>query len=152
MRFAEVAIATLALFVDQVAAQSTAPSGKYAFEGHPRQKKGISRGKRKACCGYPLVSESNWALRFYWLAEESRFDDRGDTVDVYTKEGFFLGAFTDVFARSLLMEGTGVLNDGRVINYAGRCNYGTGTCYETMTDSHPYGRGAALGPWFPLSR
>jgi 3D (Asp-Asp-Asp) domain-containing protein len=49
------------------------------------------------------------------------------------------------------MEGSGLLADGRVINYAGRCRYGVGTCFEQLdTRTHPFGRGAGKRPLVPF--
>jgi len=49
------------------------------------------------------------------------------------------------------MEGSGVLADGRVINYDGRCDFGVGTCFEELDpDRHPYGRGAGHRPLVPF--
>lgn len=108
-------------------------------------------GKDKVCCGYPLSEEMGFALRFYWLAIQDRFADDYTEVDVYTRDGFFLGLYSERFVRSLRMEGSGLLSDGRVINYAGRCDYGVGTCFEELDPStHPYGRGAASRPLVPF--
>lgn len=113
--------------------------------------KGPSRGKHKECCGYPLVGEHEWALRFYWMADQERFGDEYDEQAVYTKDGFFLGSFPESYVRALRMEGTGILADGRIINYAGSCRYGVGTCFQTMDPStHPHGRGAGLRPLVPF--
>jgi 3D (Asp-Asp-Asp) domain-containing protein len=116
------------------------------------------RGKNKLCCGYPLVRELEWALRFYWMATETEFDEPEevdykslDAVDIYTKRGEFVGRYPEEFAWHLRMEGTGVLADGRVINYTGKCNYGYGTCFETTDpDTHPFGRGAGQRPLVPF--
>ncbi|WP_428265149.1 3D domain-containing protein [Haliangium sp.] len=107
----------------------------------------------KRCCGYPLSESLGFALRFYWLAMERRFAGAWDepAQDVYTSDGFYLGTFSEPFVRELRMEGSGVLSDGRVINYDGRCVYGVGTCFETLDpSSHPYGRGAGRRPLVPF--
>jgi 3D (Asp-Asp-Asp) domain-containing protein len=108
-------------------------------------------GKDKTCCGYPLSEEFGFALRFYWLAEQDRFglDDQTDVI--YTQEGWYIGSFPSSFIRSLTMEGSGVLSDGRVLNFDGRCRYGVGTCFETLNHrTHPYGRGAHRRPLVPF--
>lgn len=115
-------------------------------------------GKNKLCCGYPLAGVEEWALRFYWMAKEDDFDDPEeiayadpDAVELYTPRGFFLGAVPDRFAWELRMEGSGILNDGRIINYAGPCNYGYGTCFEELNiKRHPFGRGARRRPLVPF--
>ncbi len=116
------------------------------------------RGKNKLCCGYPLVETTGWALRYYWLAMETDYDEpeeiqygNADEVTLYTRDGFYIGSFPDKLAWSLRMEGTGVLSDGRVINYHGKCKFGYGTCFQTMdTSTHPFGRGAGQRPLVPF--
>lgn len=108
--------------------------------------------RHKLCCGYPLSENLGFALRFYWLAMQERFlDDESDEVDLYTRDGLYMGTYPERFARALRMEGSGLLADGRVINFHGRCRYGVGTCYETLDpNTHPYGRGAGRRPLIPF--
>ncbi len=143
--------ATIALLVvGSAAIPATADSSKLAREGLSLQPRAPLRGKNKLCCGYPLVGELEWALRFYWLAREEDFDEPDeieradpDELDIYTRDGLFVGAFPREFIWHLRMEGSGLLIDGRVINYAGSCRWGTGTCFEQLdVRTHPYGRGA----------
>jgi 3D (Asp-Asp-Asp) domain-containing protein len=116
------------------------------------------RGKDKLCCGYPLVEELGWALRFYWLAMEADFDERDEVggksleaINLYTRDGLYLGTYPDEYAWHLRMEGSGHTVDGRVINYSGKCNYGYGTCFEVLDPkSHPYGRGAGRRALVPF--
>lgn len=116
------------------------------------------RGKDKRCCGYPLVATLDWALRYYWLARQEDFDDPDEIeyrpsneVEVYTRRGYFLGAFSAKFIWHLRMEGSGLLADGRIINYHGACNYGTGTCFEQLDpNKFPFGRGARRRTLMPF--
>ncbi|HEY5925875.1 MAG TPA: 3D domain-containing protein [Kofleriaceae bacterium] len=161
-----------------LAATAVADDSKLAKEDVPLQPKGTLRGKNKLCCGYPLVADLEWALRFYWMVLESDYDEpaspnvpksgRGKEkvsetarVDLYTPLGFFLGRFTEQFAWALRLEGSGLMADGRVINYAGRCDYGyatkqssgpaKATCFEQLdVDQFPFGRGAGLRPLIPF--
>lgn len=113
--------------------------------------KGQAPAKRKTCCGYPLVAEGEWALRFYWIADQSSFSLDHDEQDLYTRDGLFIGAFPERFVRAMKMEGTARLSDGRVLNYHGRCSYGVGTCFETLDEKeHPFGRGAGQRPLVPF--
>jgi 3D (Asp-Asp-Asp) domain-containing protein len=132
--------------------------------------RGFARGVNKLCCGYPLSEERGFKYTFYWMADQSRHDDatRWQTLpddvldfqgvgllrgheDVYTREGFLLGSFARSFVKELKMEGSGWLADGRVVNYAGRCRYGVGTCFEVMNpETHPFGRGAHRRPLVPF--
>ena len=52
-----------------------ADDSKLAKEDVPLQTKATLRGKNKLCCGYPLVDDLQWALRFYWLVLEDDYQD-----------------------------------------------------------------------------
>jgi 3D (Asp-Asp-Asp) domain-containing protein len=121
-------------------------------EEAPMAERANERGKQKLCCGYPLARESDFSLRFYWLAmQETHDSEYVDEVDVYTKEGYFLGAFPASFVQALKMEGSGVLADGRVVNVNGQCLFGDGTCFEPLDEREfPFGRGAGKRPLVPF--
>lgn len=136
-----------------------APSGaraddsKLAKEAVIPGRKAAVQAKNKVRGGYPLSEERGFALRFYWLAMEDgplEAETYPDT-EIYTEDGYYLGQFSESFVRALRMEGSGLLADGRVINYAGRCMFGVGTCFHELDRAeHPYGRGAgrrALEPF-----
>ncbi|MCB9561368.1 MAG: hypothetical protein H6709_19140 [Kofleriaceae bacterium] len=154
-----VAFGALAVVVTLAApATARADTSKLAREGVTVEPRAALRGKDKLCCGYPLVAELDWALRFYWLAMQDQFDEpeemdgkRDAITDLYTRHGLFLGTFNEEFAWHLRMEGSGRLLDGRVINYTGKCKYGYGTCFEELDhDTHPYGRGAGQRALVPF--
>ncbi len=120
-------------------------------------------GKEKGCCGYPLGESGTYKLTYYWLAYESEYANEPYEIEIYTRQGFPIGRFPRAFVFELRLEGSGVLRDGRLINYDGRCAYGIGTCYQTLDpQSHPFGKGGqqrALQPfrsvavdprWVPL--
>jgi len=154
MRALALVLAALAL----AAAPAHADTSKLGKENVAIEPRAALRGKNKLCCGYPLVANLEWALRFYWIATETDFDEPEevgyaslDAVDIYSKRGEFVGRFPEKFAWHLRMEGTGVLADGRVINYTGKCRFGYGTCFEpTNPHTHPFGRGAADRPLVPF--
>jgi hypothetical protein len=82
-------------------ASARADDSKLALVGEVVAPRAPAVGKNKRCCGYPLVPELAWALRFYWLAREEDFDepdeiDYGDVdaVDVYDRRGFYVGTFS----------------------------------------------------------
>jgi 3D (Asp-Asp-Asp) domain-containing protein len=131
------------------------------------QAKASVRGKNKLCCGYPLVEDSQWALRFYWLALEGDYQDRDSNsvpksgrgaavptntwVELYTQDGYFFGRVPERFAWALRLEGSGLMMDGRVVNYKGACKFGYGTCFEQLDIAeHPFGRGAGTRPLIPF--
>jgi len=109
------------------------------------------RGKVKECCGYPISLKEGFRLSFYWLAYESEYANEPYDTDIYTMDGFWIGRFPSAFVFELKLEGSGILRDGRVLNYAGQCNYGMGTCFKTLSlEQHPLGagvQGRALTPF-----
>jgi 3D (Asp-Asp-Asp) domain-containing protein len=144
-----------------------ADTSKLAKEDVPLQDTMVMRGKDKRCCGYPLVDQLGWALRFYWLSFESEYDGPGPIertkpgskkkispssfVEIYTPEGFFFGRISELFASRMKLEGTGLLDDGRLVNYAGPCAWGYGTCFEEIDRrEYPFGRGAGTRPLVPF--
>lgn len=148
-------------------APARADDSKLAKDDVGIQPKSTFRGKNKLCCGYPLAQELGFALRFYWLTREQDYQDKLDTsiprsgrnekvsldtwVELYTREGFFFGRVPERFAWALRMEGSGLMMDGRVVNYKGNCTFGYGTCFEQLdADQHPYGRGAGPRPLVPF--
>jgi 3D (Asp-Asp-Asp) domain-containing protein len=161
-----------------LAASAAADDSKLAKEDVPLQAKASLRGKNKLCCGYPLVEDMQWALRFYWMVLESDYDepaspnvprsgrgkevvDEKARVDIYTKDGFFIGRMSEKFAWALRLEGSGLMADGRVLNYAGKCDYGyatpvpgqpaKATCFEQLdVEQFPFGRGAGYRPLIPF--
>jgi 3D (Asp-Asp-Asp) domain-containing protein len=115
--------------------------------------------KNKVCCGYPLAEELGFRLTFYWQARQGKYLDHYDRKsffrwkydDLYTPNGDYIGTFHERFIAELKMEGAGWLWDGRVINWAGRCSYGVGTCFVFMDrNKYPYGRGAGPRPLEPF--
>ena len=151
-----------------LSASASADDSKLAKEDVPLQPKASFRGKNKLCCGYPLVEDQQWALRFYWMVLEADYNDPGspnaprsgrgkekvsetNRVDLYTPSGFFLGNFTEQLAWAVRLEGSMLMEDGRVISYAGKCDYGYGTCFEQLDIAeHPFGRGARKRPIVPF--
>jgi len=142
-----------------------ADDSKLGKDQTPVQERTVLRGKNKLCCGYPLVDDLKWALRFYWLAREEDYQDPTtgprsgrnaevptDTwVDLYTPEGYFLLRVPERYAWALRLEGSGLLMDGRVVNYRGACKYGYGTCFAQLNvKTHPFGRGAGGRPVVPF--
>jgi 3D (Asp-Asp-Asp) domain-containing protein len=98
--------------------------------------------KIKDCCGYPIGLKESFRLSFYWVAYETEYASLPYDTDIYTKQGYFIGRFPSAFVFELKLEGSGILNDGRILNYDGECNYGMGTCFKTLDASeHPLGAG-----------
>jgi 3D (Asp-Asp-Asp) domain-containing protein len=167
--FARIAALALAAAIGSAGAGSDAraDTSKLAKEDVPLQPKTVLRGKNKLCCGYPLVEDEGWALRMYWLAFEHDYKDADSTsvpktgrvalvpkatwATLYTPDGYYFGHVPERFAWSLRLEGTGIMEDGRLVNYTGPCKYGYGTCFEQLdTHEYPFGRGVELRPLVPF--
>jgi 3D (Asp-Asp-Asp) domain-containing protein len=150
--------AVLVAVVVGAAPAARADTSKLAKEDVSLQPKTEVVGRDPYCCGYPLAENLGFKLRFYWLAREGDFDetdevngDDVDAVDLYTRDGMFIGAYSYKFAWHLRMEGSGLLLDGRVLNTHGNCEYGLGKCFETLdVRKHPFGRGAGQRPLVPF--
>lgn len=157
------ALASIAI----LSAAAHADDSKLGKEAVPLQNTIVLKGKDKTCCGYPLVADLEWALRFYWLAFEDDYDGAPQPtfqkngniqkisptthVELYTPAGYYFGRVPERFAWSLRLEGSGIMRDGRIINYTGPCKYGYGTCFEQLdVHEHPFGRGNKGRPLIPF--
>lgn len=108
-------------------------------------------GKVKECCGYPVGEKEGFRLSFYWIAYESEYANEPYDTAIYTKQGYYIGSFPQAFIFELKLEGSGILRDGRVLNYDGECNYGMGTCFKTLAlEQHPLGAGVQGRPLEPF--
>ncbi len=107
--------------------------------------------KVKECCGYPIAEKEGFRLSFYWIAYESDYANEAYDTAIYTRAGYYIGSFPSAFVFELKLEGSGILRDGRVLNYDGECNYGMGTCFKTLAlDQHPLGAGVQGRPLVPF--
>jgi len=150
-------------------AVASADTSKIAKDDTPIEPTQPVRGRNKLCCGYPLAEELGFALRFYWLALEEDYDDPPPSAkpirvpagppgkptdtwtEIYTRDGYFMQRIPEKFAWGLRLEGSGLMRDGRVINYTGPCRFGYGTCFEQLDiKDHPFGRGAGQRPLIPF--
>ena len=139
------------------------PASKDAIE-HPKQKESDASkieerapdkvplvAKIKECCGYPVGEKEGFRLSFYWLAYESEYANEPYDTAIYNRQGFYIGSFPSAFIFELKLEGSGILRDGRVLNYDGDCNYGMGTCFKTLAlEQHPLGAGVQGRPLEPF--
>lgn len=152
-----------------MATSARANTSKLAKEGSPTAAKGWSDAKNKLCCGYPLSKKKGFRFTFYWMADENRHEDPRrwaklpnrvldiqkvgadlEPEDIYTLDGMYLKTATKSFVEELKMEGAGWLADGRIVNWAGRCRYGEGTCFTILDPKrYPFGMGAAHRPLVP---
>ena len=123
----------------------------FASDGDDPAAKLPVRPKVKDCCGYPIGRALDFRLSFYWLAYESEYANEKYDTDIYTHEGYWIGRYPNAFVYELNLEGSGILRDGRVLNYDGACKYGIGICFKALDlDQHPLGRGVQARPLEPF--
>ena len=124
---------------DELDAATSEPTSK---EIPGRSPKADLRGKFKERLGYPLAERGGYKMSCYWLAWESEYASEPYDTDIYTRQGLRIGRFPRTYVFELKMEGSGILRDGRVINYDGVCAYGVGTCFTALNPGeHPLGQG-----------
>ena len=79
---------------------------------------------------------------FYWIAFEEDFSGPKDTP-IYDTSGKLIGYFPKAFVKSLRLEGTGKLRDGRVLTYVRNDRY-------AFVKNAPYGVGHRNNPLKPF--
>src|SRR5215831_2474996 len=89
----------------------------------------------RAVLGDPL---GVFQLTYYWVATEEDFTGLPDT-DLFDRSCLPLAVVPAAFARSLTVEGTGRLTDGRLLNYAGPCECPLSPCFFEVDELHPWG-------------
>jgi 3D (Asp-Asp-Asp) domain-containing protein len=97
----------------------------------------------------PGASRGTFDLTYYWVTAEADYDG-APTERLYTPTCEVLATVDPAFARSLRLEGTGRLLDGRVINVSGACGCDTAACFIEVDAEHPWGVGVqdrALVPY-----
>lgn len=78
-------------------------------------------------------------MTYYLVAEESEHPGKRATT-IYGEDCKALARVTKGFAKELALEGTGRLNDGRLLNWSGRCQKGRPK-YRVLDASRPWGLG-----------
>ncbi len=99
--------------------------------------------------GEPGAALGSFEFTYYWVTEESAFGG-ANTAKLYDNNCNTLATVSQGFANAIKLEGTGRLNDGRVLNYWGACNCSNSPCYFEVDASHPWGHGVqnrALSPY-----
>lgn len=102
--------------------------------------------------GMPGPPLGDFKLTYYYVTEESNWVGDGgiDDTALYDLQCNLLAMVPAGFARSLAIEGTGQLTDGRVLNYSGACSCATSPCYHFVDEDHPWGSGAGDRPLVPF--
>ena len=91
----------------------------------------------------------SFVLTYYWVTTEAEFSGPKDT-NLYDPKCNLLATVPAKFAQSLKLEGTGRLDDGRLLNYDGACSCPASPCYIEADAQHPWGygvQGKALEPF-----
>jgi 3D (Asp-Asp-Asp) domain-containing protein len=84
---------------------------------------------------------------YYWVAQESKRGPRkAELVDQKCRT---IAKVSPRFKRRLMLEGSGRLRDGRLVNRAGRCKCGQ-TCFWVGGEDHKWGLGVAQRPLSPF--
>lgn len=93
---------------------------------------------------------------YYYLAQQSDYSGPSDTA-IYDLSGNVIATAPAAFVADLCVEGSGKLADGRVVNFAGSCQYGpmcsTGgqSCYTALDSGrYPWGEGVGGRPLTPF--
>jgi 3D (Asp-Asp-Asp) domain-containing protein len=93
---------------------------------------------------------------YFLLARESDYSGPKDTP-IYRTDGTVIALASRGFVNDLCVEGSGLLADGRVVNFSSGCSYGptclTGgqICYTVLDRTrYPWGKGHGTTPLVPL--
>lgn len=97
----------------------------------------------------PGPSLGSFKLTYYWVTTETEHTGTKSTK-LYDPACKVLATVSAGFASALKLEGTGRLDDGRLLNYDGPCACPLTPCYFEADAQHPWGYGVqnrALAPF-----
>jgi 3D (Asp-Asp-Asp) domain-containing protein len=97
----------------------------------------------------PDAALGTFQLTYYWVTDEADYTGALDT-DLYAAGCSPLARVATEFARSLALEGTGRLVNGRVLNYSGPCDCAFTPCFYEVDGLHPWGVGVEDRPLVPF--
>jgi 3D (Asp-Asp-Asp) domain-containing protein len=95
------------------------------------------------------ASLGTFEFTYYWVASEASYNGAKNT-NVYDSQCTKLATVPRKFWDALKLEGTGKLNDGRLLNYAGPCGCARSPCFKALGADKPWGEGVqsrALEPY-----
>ena len=95
----------------------------------------------------------SFQLTYYWIASEEDHPGAA-TRTLYNPDCQPLANVSQSFEDALTLEGTGRLNDGRVLNYWNTCGCANSPCFFEVDAAHPWGHGVqnrALAPYRSLA-
>jgi len=90
----------------------------------------------------PGAALGRFTFTYYWVAEERDVRVRPEAW-LYDSRCLPIAAVSIPFLRQLAMEGTGLLTDGRLINFEARCScsWEGVACFREVTDDREWGIG-----------
>jgi 3D (Asp-Asp-Asp) domain-containing protein len=100
----------------------------------------------------PGTPAGRFKITYYWKALESEFSGAANTA-IKDTSCRTIKMVPAAYAQSLCIEGSGKLNDGRIVNYGQSCscNPGCSYCYTVVDASRfPWGIGNRNNPLVPL--
>jgi 3D (Asp-Asp-Asp) domain-containing protein len=87
-------------------------------------------------------------LTYYWVATESKNEIKDTTL--FTPACQPIATVSRGFAARAALEGTGRMEDGRVINTRGACDCPSSPCFFVTRDHEPWGVGVRQNPLKPF--
>lgn len=96
----------------------------------------------------PGATRGTFDLTYYWITAEADYTGT-PTEQLLTPTCEPLATVVPDFARSLRLEGTGRLRDGRVVNVSGSCPCNTAACFAEVDAAHAWGVGVQDRPLVP---
>lgn len=89
----------------------------------------------------------NFKLTYYYMPTET---GGGPRVTLFDKGCRRVARVSKAFERTLRMQGSGQLGDGRILTYSGRCDCPRSPCYRPGRKSHAWGTGVSERPLAPF--
>jgi 3D (Asp-Asp-Asp) domain-containing protein len=93
----------------------------------------------------PGAALGRFAFTYYWVAEETAEDARRRAAEtwLYDSRCLPVAGVSLAFMKQLAMEGTGLLTDGRLLNFEARCScsFSGIACFREVKDDREWGIG-----------
>jgi len=129
---------------------STVADGSSGNTGNTTVHSDLSAGDETAAPDLPPGAEIGpFQLTYYWVAAQADHPGR-PTATLYDPRCEVLAMVSEDFADAIALEGTGRLDDGRLLNYDGPCRCPSSPCFFEADARHPWGYGVqnlALAPY-----
>ena len=89
----------------------------------------------------------DFKLTYYYMPTET---GGGPRVTLFDRRCRRVARVSKAFERTLRMQGSGQLADGRILTYSGRCSCSRSPCYSPSRRSHTWGTGVSERPLAPF--